>query len=411
MGYSDPENKPWTQTKISELNPKLILDVGAGQGVYLDLIRAVLPENAVVHAVEVWEPYINQFNLVNRYDKLFKMDVREMENFEYDLVILGDVLEHMPEKDAVNLWNRISKDAKCAIISIPIIHYHQDAINGNPYEVHVEEDWNTERVLKTFKSIKEYKEFKVTGTFIAKFDNEFIPKTIWQTYKDSYNDLQPYMLEASNSWKSHNPDYEYKYMDDNQAKEFVLKEYGEEWSNIFNSLPVGVMRGDLWRYMIIYKYGGVYSDLDTICNEPISKWMPNKYSMIVCPENDRDFCQWTFAASAGHPFLKSVLDHIKEILKNPKYGSPHFVHTHTGPVAWSYGILNALQINYPINLIDDYQKINNLDTAKANRFYLYGGEKWRIFHFESVKHIYGSQKWDDGNYVQWIEDPLVRGTR
>jgi mannosyltransferase OCH1-like enzyme len=411
MGYSDPENKPWAQSKIIELNPKTILDVGAGQGVYLDLIRAVLPEDVSVHAVEVWEPYINQFNLINRYDKLFKMDVREMESFEYDLVILGDILEHMSEEDAVNLWNKISKDAKYAIISIPIIHYHQDAINGNPYEVHVEEDWNTERVLKVFKGIKEHKEFKVTGTFIAKFENEFIPKTIWQTYKDPYNNLQQYMIDASNSWKVHNPEYEYKYMDDQQAKEFVLNEYGQEWSDIFNNLPVGVMRGDLWRYMIIYKYGGVYSDLDTICNEPISNWMPNKYSMIVCPENDRDFCQWTFAASAGHPFLKSVLDHIKEKLKNPSYGSPHFVHTHTGPIVWSHGILSALQIKDKINLIDEYQKINNCEIAKLNRFYLYGGERWRIFHFQSVKHIYGSQKWNDGSYVQWVEDPLVRGTR
>jgi len=36
----------------------------------------------------------------------------------------------------------------------------------------VEEDWNTERVLKTFKGIVEHKEFPVTGVFIAKFDNQ-----------------------------------------------------------------------------------------------------------------------------------------------------------------------------------------------------------------------------------------------
>jgi len=411
MGYSDPENKPWAQQKISEIDPKLILDVGAGQGVYLNLIRAALPEDVEVHAVEVWEPYIKEFNLYNRYDKVFHKDVREIENFEYDLVILGDILEHMSEEDAVKVWDRISKDAKYAIISIPIIHYHQDAINGNPYEIHVEEDWDTERVLKTFKGIKEHKEFAVTGTFIAKFDNEFIPKTIWQTYKDPFNNLQPYMIESIDTWKSLNPDYEYRYMDDNQAKEFILNEYGQDWLDIFNALPVGVMRGDLWRYMIIYKYGGVYADLDTRCNEPISKWMTNKYSMIVCPENDRDFCQWTFAASAGHPVLKSVLDYIKQKLTNPDYNKQHFVHEHTGPVAWSHGILKALNMEYGINLIDDYQKINNSEKGKEYRFYLYGGERWRIFHFESVKHIYGSQNWNDGNYVQWIQDPLVKGKR
>jgi hypothetical protein len=171
MGFSDPTNKPWTQEKIVELKPITVLDVGAGQGVYLDLIRQGLGAGVIVNAVEVWQPYIDQFDLENRYDKLFAMDVKDMSNFKYDLVILGDVLEHMSEESAVDLWDRISKQAKNAIISIPIIHYHQDAINGNPYEVHVEEDWNTERVLKTFKGIVEHKEFPVTGVFIAKFDN------------------------------------------------------------------------------------------------------------------------------------------------------------------------------------------------------------------------------------------------
>ena len=237
-----------------------------------------------------------------------------------------------------------------------------------------------------------------------------IPKIIWQTYKDPFDQLQPYMLDAVNTWKTLNPDYEYRYMDDNQAAQFILEEYGQEWHDLFVGLPVGVMRGDLWRYMIIYKYGGVYTDLDTECINPISLWLNEEYEMIVCPETDLHFCQWTFAASAGNPILKSVLDTIKEKLINPTYGSPHFVHTHTGPAVWTEGIMKALDIKVN-NLISDYLLLNSSDNAKLYKFHCYGGENWRIFHFVDVKHIYGSQKWDDGNYIQWIEDPLVRGTR
>jgi hypothetical protein len=172
MGYSNPENKPWAQEKIIEISPQTVLDVGAGQGTYLNLIREGLESSIVVSAVEVWQPYIDQFNLINRYDHLFAMDVRDMTDFNYDLVILGDILEHMSESEAVSLWEKISKQAKYAIISIPIIHYHQDAINGNPYEVHVEEDWTIDKVLEKFKGITEYKKFEVTGTFIAEFIHE-----------------------------------------------------------------------------------------------------------------------------------------------------------------------------------------------------------------------------------------------
>jgi mannosyltransferase OCH1-like enzyme len=237
-----------------------------------------------------------------------------------------------------------------------------------------------------------------------------IPKVIWQTYKDPFDQLQPYMLDAVNTWKTLNPEYEYRYMDDDQAAQFILEEYGQEWHDLFIGLPVGVMRGDLWRYMIIYKYGGVYADLDTECLNPINVWLNEEYEMIVCPETNLHFCQWTFAASAGNPVLKSVLDTIKEKLINPTYGSPHFVHTHTGPAVWTEGIMKTLDIKVN-NLIDDYLLLNSSDNAKLYKFHCYGGENWRIFHFVDVKHIYGSQKWDDGNYIQWIEDPLVRGTR
>ena len=237
-----------------------------------------------------------------------------------------------------------------------------------------------------------------------------IPKIIWQTYKDPYDSLTPYMHEAMNTWKNLNPEYEHRYMDDKQASEFVLNEYGKEWHDIFVGLPVGVMRGDLWRYMIVYKYGGVYADLDTECLIPVSTWMLDDKDFIVCPETDHHFCQWTFAASPGHPILKSVLDLIKQRLLNPEYGSEHFVHTHTGPAIWTDGINKALDIKVK-NLIDDSDLLNMSYNAKLYKFHCYGKEQWRIFHFESVKHIYGSQKWNDGNYVQWIEDPMVRGTR
>lgn len=236
-----------------------------------------------------------------------------------------------------------------------------------------------------------------------------IPKTIWQTYKDPYDILLQYQKDATKTWKDLNPEYEWHYMDDSQAKEFIYSEYGQEWLDIFNSCPVGVMRGDLWRYLIIYAFGGIYTDLDTLCLSPIDNWLLNDKEFIVCPETSEHFCQWTFAAAAGSPILKSVLCEIKEAFNNPIYGQPHFVHNMTGPAIWTKGISKALNLNVS-NLIDDYLLINSSDNAKLYKFHNYGGEEWRKFHFIDVKHIYGSQNWKDG-YVQWIEDPLVKGTR
>lgn len=169
MPTSDPANKPWSMRQIKKLNPQTVLDVGTGMGDYLELIKTYVSPDITVHGIEVWEPYVKDYSLDKRYDKLFVQDVREFEDFSYDLVILGDVLEHMPESDAVKLWGKISQQAKYALISIPIGHHPQGAWGGNPFEIHHEEDWNTERVLNAFPGIIEHKEFSITGVFIARF--------------------------------------------------------------------------------------------------------------------------------------------------------------------------------------------------------------------------------------------------
>ena len=233
-----------------------------------------------------------------------------------------------------------------------------------------------------------------------------IPKIIWQTYKEPYSRLPYYAKEASQSWVSMNPEYKYYYMDDTKAAEFVLREYGEEWHKIFIECPVGVMRGDLWRYLVIYRYGGIYADLDTICQAPVDVWVNPDYDMLVCPETESHFCQWTFAASKNHPIIKEVLNVIKEGFKNPDYNNEHFVHSLTGPAVWTKGIKTGLNIlNEPHrDIIEDYQYYNNLDAAKQHKFYCYGGENYRLLHWQAVRHIYGSQNWNDGQYVRWIAE-------
>jgi 2-polyprenyl-3-methyl-5-hydroxy-6-metoxy-1,4-benzoquinol methylase len=170
MPASNPETKPWIAEHILKIQPTTVLDVGAGKGLYLNLVRDILgKENVKVTGVEIWEDYIKFFMLKMRYDKLIQADVREMDDFNYDLVILGDVLEHMSKEEAINLWNKCSKQSKYAIISIPIIDHPQEAINDNPYEIHVKEDWTTQEVLDSFPGIIDHAEFSVCGAFLAKF--------------------------------------------------------------------------------------------------------------------------------------------------------------------------------------------------------------------------------------------------
>lgn len=169
-GVSNMETKPWIAKKVLDIEPKTVMDVGAGAGIYSNLLLGIYgPENIHLTAVEVWKPYVDGYNLRNRYHKVLEEDVRSLTDFKYDLVILGDVLEHMSEDDAISLWDKVSKQARYAIIAIPIIHHPQGMVADNPYEVHVEEDWSVDKVLEKFPGIIDHSVYKVTGAFLAKF--------------------------------------------------------------------------------------------------------------------------------------------------------------------------------------------------------------------------------------------------
>lgn len=169
MGTSHPETKPWILGKIRQYKPKTILDVGAGSGTYAAMLKKNGYTRAAVDAVEVWEPYVKEFNLHSKYRRVYQTDIRDFNKYNHDLVIFGDILEHMSIEDALKVWDTASRFCAHAVISIPIIHYHQGEINNNPYEVHIKDDWSHEEVLQLFPNIMDSWQGEITGAYWADF--------------------------------------------------------------------------------------------------------------------------------------------------------------------------------------------------------------------------------------------------
>jgi methyltransferase family protein len=166
---SSEEGKDWTRTRIHELadryGPLSVLDVGPGVGTYARLLAG--PDVRHIVGLEVWEPYLTTYHLADYYDELVVGDVRTTPLPEVDVVILGDVLEHMSRAEAVEVWRRAAEAARLAVyLSMPIVHYPQHEIEGNPFEVHVEEDWDEASVAATFEGIGA----TFTGTEVGVFE-------------------------------------------------------------------------------------------------------------------------------------------------------------------------------------------------------------------------------------------------
>lgn len=119
-----------------------VLDVGADQGKY----RILLDEFPHVDGCEIWGASIRENELDKIYNYVYNVDVVkfvEQQAFHaawYDVVIFGDVLEHISRDDAKQTLKRVYHNPHCDVIVVVPFQSHQDYAKNNPYQVHLQDD-------------------------------------------------------------------------------------------------------------------------------------------------------------------------------------------------------------------------------------------------------------------------------
>lgn len=106
---------------IAQVPHHRVLDVGPGHGKASVLLREYLNDPPdTLDCVEMWPAYVDQFHLNRLYDRVYVGDVTGTEwtvdgqpvlaNLQlprYDLVLMGDVIEHLELEPALDLLGRI----------------------------------------------------------------------------------------------------------------------------------------------------------------------------------------------------------------------------------------------------------------------------------------------------------------
>lgn len=122
-----------------------VLDVGPGKGKY-----ATLLDEYTVDCLEVWEPYVGLFKLRAKYRTVLVGDVIDFHHFsDYQLVILGDVLEHLSSIDGQDVVDRIIA-AGCALFVAVPFRSKQGTVHGNIYETHLQADLTPEVMFRRY---------------------------------------------------------------------------------------------------------------------------------------------------------------------------------------------------------------------------------------------------------------------
>lgn len=152
--YSDGTLRPWVAAQLAAAGvvPRTVVDVGAGAGEGRDFYAPLWP-GASWTAIEVYAPYVPAFGLARAYDLVIVEDVRAVDPLPAaDLYLFGDVLEHLPAADAVQVWDRARAVASWLVIGIPVGEYEQGPAYGNRHEAHLA-SWDVPGVLAAFTGI------------------------------------------------------------------------------------------------------------------------------------------------------------------------------------------------------------------------------------------------------------------
>jgi len=137
--------------EIITAKPETILDVGIGFGKWGFLAREFLETHndrvfpaewkIKIDGVEIFADYVKKFPWVSViYDNVFIGDISGIVDSlpAYDLIIAGDVIEHIGKRTAIDTLNKLlSKAKKKFILSIPLGDWLGNKIvANNPYESH-----------------------------------------------------------------------------------------------------------------------------------------------------------------------------------------------------------------------------------------------------------------------------------
>ena len=176
-----------------------------------------------------------------------------------------------------------------------------------------------------------------------------IPKNIYQTHKSiNYINTKPKLVKGMRSWLKNSKEFNYFFYNNQMCDDFIKNNFDENVYKAYSMLPIAVMKADLWRYCIIYHYGGIYADTDTVCKINPNIFI-NDSLLTIVPENETHLCQWVFSAPKNSPILKSIIDlSVERILNTPIKGK-HIIHYLTGPELFTDAIeLYLKNNNYPI---------------------------------------------------------------
>lgn len=228
-----------------------------------------------------------------------------------------------------------------------------------------------------------------------------IPKKIMQTWKtdtipDKWRDGQLSVRSAHGSW-----DYSLMTDKDNEA---FCKEHFPQYYSFFVSLPYGIQRADMIRYMWLYINGGLYIDLDYLVKEPLDQLFTQKGQegghrvyLVDSANSSKYVTNSIMASTAKNPFWLSVLEECVRPVPWYVVTKDWVILHQTGPSAVTRAFESDSKRSshvtiIPHSLVHPCSSCDDEATCSVKSEYSFlkqlEGESWISSYFNHYKSVY-----------------------
>lgn len=149
-----------------------------------------------------------------------------------------------------------------------------------------------------------------------------IPKNIYLIFiSDDEKEMDELMINNIENTKKLNPEYKINLFNKNDCIKFIKQNYSIRELNAFYKLNSYAYRSDLVRYLLLYKFGGIYMDIRMVCKYSFDKIFNKNTEFFVCKDCYKDCITNGFIISIKqHIFLKKTIDNVLFNIENNIYG-------------------------------------------------------------------------------------------
>lgn len=196
-----------------------------------------------------------------------------------------------------------------------------------------------------------------------------IPKIIHVSWKnkDFVNKTQFLMIRNGiHNMKQLNPEYKFVISDDNDVEQYLIDHLDKSDYELIKDRHI-VEKVDLWRLLKLYHEGGVYTDIDRLCNIPLRDVIHKNTKCIIPiytssvsknPNKYHDFAQDIMISCPRNIFHEKA---IELNLKRRREGERRIIYL--GPETYLHAITYTL-LGYECNSSDKLDPCTDQDWDK-----------------------------------------------